>query len=116
MEDLHETSQSIGSLMITIYLMGYALGPLFLAPLSEIYGRYPVVVISTWAFNAFLLGCSFVGNMPGLIVLRLLAGTGGSAVMTIAPAMVADLYPVERRSFAMGMVLVGRLLCPIFLY
>lgn len=108
MEDLHEESQAVGSLMITIYLMGYALGPLFLGPLSEIYGRYPVVIISTWLFNIFLLGCSFVKTMSGLIVLRLLAGTGGSAVMTIAPAMVADLYPIERRSFAMGVVLVSR--------
>jgi MFS family permease len=41
-----------------------------------------------------------------LIIMRLLAGTGGSAVMSIAPAIVADLYPVERRSFAMGIVLV----------
>ena len=106
MAELHETSNAIGSLMITIYLMGYALGPLFLAPLSEIYGRYPVIVGSTWFFVAFLLGCGFAPSMPSLIVMRLLAGTGGSAVMAIAPAMVADLYPVERRSFAMGIVLV----------
>jgi MFS family permease len=86
--------------------MGYALGPLFLAPLSEIYGRYPVIVISCWCFNAFLIGCSFVNSMPALIILRFLAGTGGSAVMAIAPAIVADIYPVERRSFAMGIVLV----------
>lgn len=33
MVELHESSQSIGSLMITIYLLGWALGPLFLAPL-----------------------------------------------------------------------------------
>jgi len=39
--------------------------------------------------------------------MRFFAGTGGSAVMSIAPAIVADLYPVERRSFAMGIVLVS---------
>jgi MFS family permease len=108
MVELHETSNAVGSLMITIFLMGYAIGPLFLAPLSEIYGRYPVIVLSCWFFNAFLIGCGFAPNMPGLIVMRFLAGTGGSAVMAIAPAIVADLYPVERRSFAMGIVLV----CP----
>ena len=108
MAELHEPSQAVGSLMITIYLLGYALGPLFLAPLSEIYGRYPVIVLSCWFFNAFLIGCSFAQSMLGLIIMRFLAGTGGSAVMTIAPAIVADLYPVERRSFAMGIVLVSR--------
>ncbi|KAF2099939.1 membrane transporter [Rhizodiscina lignyota] len=112
MAELHETSQAIGSLMITIYLLGYALGPLFLSPLSEIYGRYIVIVISTWTFNVFLLGCGFVHSMPGLIVLRLLAGTGGSAVMAIAPAIVADLYHIERRGFAMGIVFIIQCLSP----
>lgn len=107
MAELHEPSQAVGSIMITIYLLGYALGPLFLAPLSEMFGRYIVVVLSSWFFVAFLIGCSFAKTMPGLIIMRFFAGTGGSAVMSIAPAIVADLYPVERRSFAMGIVLVS---------
>lgn len=112
MHDLHESSQAIGSLMITIYLLGYATGPLFLSPLSEIYGRYIVIVCSTWVFIAFLLGCSFVENMSGLIVMRLFAGMGGSAVMVIAPAVVADMYPVERRGWAMSIVFLVQSLSP----
>ncbi|KAF2666582.1 synaptic vesicle transporter [Microthyrium microscopicum] len=110
--DLHESSQAVGSLMITIFLLGYSIGPLFLAPLSEMYGRWPVIVGACWFFNAFLLGCSFAQNMPGLIIMRFLAGTGGSAVMAIAPAIVADMYPVERRSFAMAIVLVVQSVSP----
>jgi len=70
------------------------------------YGRYIVVVLSSWFFVAFLIGCGFAQTMVGLIILRFLAGIGGSAAMAIAPAFVADLYPIERRSFAMGIVLV----------
>jgi multidrug resistance protein len=110
--DLHTSSRAVGSLMVTIFLLGYCLGPLFLAPLSEIYGRKPVIIISSWLFNFFLLGCSFVQNMPGLIVLRFLAGTAGSAVMNLAPAIVADIYPIERRSFAMGIVLIVQSVSP----
>jgi len=106
LRDLHVTSRAVGSLMVSIFILGYCLGPLFLGPLSEIYGRRPIIIISSWFFNFFLLGCSFVQNMPGLIILRLLAGIAGSAVMTLAPAIVADVYPVERRSFAMGIVLI----------
>ncbi|KAE9964378.1 hypothetical protein EG328_010498 [Venturia inaequalis] len=112
MADLHESSQSVGSLMITIYLLGWALGPLFLAPLSEMYGRYIVVTLSSWFFVAFLIGCGFAQNMTGLIIMRFLAGIGGSAAMAIAPAIVADLYPIERRSFAMGIVLLIQTLSP----
>jgi MFS family permease len=74
---------------------------------SEMYGRYIVVTLSSWFFVAFLIGCGFAQTMPGLIIMRFLAGIGGSAAMAIAPAIVADLYPIERRSFAMGIVLVG---------
>lgn len=110
--ELHETSLVLGSFMVTIYVLGYAVGPLFLGPLSEVYGRYPVVILATWFFNAWLLGCALAPNMPGLVVMRFLAGIGGSAVMTIAPAMVSDLYPVERRAFAMSCVTMAQSVGP----
>ncbi|KIY01690.1 uncharacterized protein Z520_01828 [Fonsecaea multimorphosa CBS 102226] len=113
MKDLHESSQVLGSLMITIYVLGYAIGPLFLAPLSEIYGRYPVVMISSWIFMAWLLGCSFAPDMPSLIVMRFLAGVGGSAIITISPAVVGDLYPVERRAFGSAIIVGSQSLGPI---
>ena len=113
MVDLHEPSQVLGSLMITIFVLGYAIGPLFLAPLSEMYGRYPVVVASTWFFVAWLLGCSFAPNMPSLIIMRFLAGVGGSAVITISPAVVGDLYPVERRAFGSAIIVGSQSTGPI---
>ncbi|KIW02516.1 hypothetical protein, variant [Verruconis gallopava] len=112
LKDLHTSSKAIGSFMITIFLLGYCLGPMFLGPLSEIFGRRPIILISSWLFTLFLLGCSFVKNMAGLIVLRFFAGTAGSAVMNLAPAIVADLYPIERRSFSMAIVLIVQSVSP----
>jgi MFS family permease len=54
--------------MISIYVLGYAVGPLFLAPLSEMYGRVPIICGSSAFFNAFILGCSYVTlgyKLPG---------------------------------------------------
>lgn len=113
MVDLHEPSRVLGSLMITIFVLGYAVGPLFLAPLSEMYGRYPVVVISTWFFIAWLLGCGFAPSMSSLIVMRFLAGVGGSAIITISPAIVGDLYPVERRAFGSAIIIGSQSTGPI---
>jgi MFS family permease len=106
--DLHESSQIVGSLMVTIYVMGYAIGPLFLGPLSEIYGRYPVTILSTWFFDIWLMGSALAPTMPSLIIIRLLAGIGGSAVMTTAPAIVADMYPVERRAFSTSIIILAQ--------
>lgn len=40
--EFETSNETIGSFVVSIYILGYALGPLFLAPLSEIYGRLPV--------------------------------------------------------------------------
>ncbi|KAL2758000.1 hypothetical protein ACRALDRAFT_1040113 [Sodiomyces alcalophilus JCM 7366] len=98
--------------MVTIYILGFAVGPLFLGPLSEMYGRYPVVILSTWTFNAWVLGSALAPNMAGLIVMRFLAGVGGSAVMTLPPAIVADLYPVEQRASASSLIIMAQSLGP----
>lgn len=112
LEEFNEPSLMLGSFMVTIYVLGFAIGPLFLGPLSEIYGRRIVVVLSTWTFNAWVLGSALAPTMPALIVMRLLAGVGGSGVMTIAPAIVADLYPVEQRGFATSAIILAQSVGP----
>lgn len=112
MRDLHETSQVIGSLMVTIYLLGFSIGPLFLGPFSEMHGRYAVVILSTWFLNAWILGSALAPTMPALVIMRLLGGIGGSAVMTIAPAICADMFPIERRAFATAVITLARCLGP----
>jgi MFS family permease len=112
MNDLHESSYVIGSFMVTIFVLGFGIGPLFLGPLSEMYGRYPVVIASTWTFNAFMLGCALSPTMSGVIVMRLLAGIGGSGAMVIAPAIVADLYPLEERAFWSSIIILAQCAAP----
>jgi MFS family permease len=99
--------------MISIYVLGYAVGPLFLAPLSELYGRSLVVNCSTAFFNVFLLGCSFAPNMPSLIIMRLLAGIGGSAIMTIVSACIGDVFRVHERAAASAIVIGTPSISPI---
>ncbi|KAF2464969.1 MFS general substrate transporter [Lindgomyces ingoldianus] len=101
LEEYGLTSKTIGTLMISIFVLGYAVGPLFLAPLSEIYGRVLVINASNAFFNAFILGCSFAPNMMSLIVMRLLAGIGGSAIMTIVSAVIGDVSSAQTRSSVM---------------
>lgn len=113
LEDYGLTSQTIGTLMISIFVLGYAVGPLFLAPLSEMYGRVPVITVSSAFFNAFVLGCSFAPNMASLIIMRLLAGIGGSAVMTIVSAVIGDVFPVHERAAASAIVVGTPSLAPV---
>jgi hypothetical protein len=60
-----------------------ALGPLFLGPLSEIYGRNRVMQGANMFFLIFNLACAFSQNTTQLIVLRFLSGLGGSAPLAV---------------------------------
>lgn len=59
MEDLGETDPIKGALQVSIFLLSFALAPIFLAPLSEIYGRRVVLQCGNLFFAAFCLGGGF---------------------------------------------------------
>jgi len=74
MFDLGITDSTIGALQVSIFLFGYAIGPLVLAPLSEIYGRTIVTHIGNFAFVSFSVGAGFaqtVNLLPRAIRCRL---------------------------------------------
>ncbi|KAF2836813.1 MFS general substrate transporter [Patellaria atrata CBS 101060] len=113
MQDLNETSDILGSLMITIYVAGIAVGPLFLGPLSEIFGRYPVLICSSWFHVIFLIACGLAPTFASLIVFRLFAGVGAAAALTLAPAIVGDIFPIEKRAFGNTIVIFAQCLGPV---
>jgi len=100
------SSPTVGTLSISIFLIGYTLGPLFLAPLSEVYGRVRIVNAANTFLVISLMACALAPSMGALITFRVLAGLGGSAVMVTAPAIAADLYPVEKRGGATAVVVL----------
>jgi MFS family permease len=83
--------------------LGFATGPLIFAPLSEIYGRQIIFVISFGAFTAFNAGCAGSNNTGTLLVLRFFAGAFGSSPLTNAGGVIADIFPASQRGLAMGL-------------
>ncbi|GAB1214942.1 hypothetical protein ATERTT37_004123 [Aspergillus terreus] len=82
-KEFHNTSETVGALTVSIYLVGYVIGPLFMAPLSEIYGRRLVLASANVFFCVWQIGCALAPNMAALIVFRLLCGIGGAGCLTI---------------------------------
>ena len=91
----------------------HQVGPLFLSPLSEIYGRCIILNISNVFFCAFTLGCALAPNLGGLIAMRFFAGLGGSACLTIGTGVIADLFVASQRGKAVAMYSMGILFGPI---
>lgn len=105
-----ETSTVVAQLSVTIYLLGFVVGPLVVAPLSELYGRLWIYHICNAIFLGFAIGCALAKNMPMFIVFRFLTGCAGSAPLTIGGGTVADVMPQEKRGAAMAVFAMGPLL------
>lgn len=109
--DLNTTS-SIVNVSVGIYLISLGVFPMWWSNFSEKHGRRSVYVVSFILFFAFSIGCCFAPSIGALIVLRLLAGLGASAVQACGAATVSDLYIQEERGYALGLFYLGPLLGP----
>ncbi|OBT42472.1 hypothetical protein VE00_07918 [Pseudogymnoascus sp. WSF 3629] len=112
-EEFGNKSSTRSTLAVTVYVCGYAVGPLFFSPLSEIFGRRLILNIATSIFVLFQVGCALAPNISALIVFRLVTGIGGSACLTIGGGVVADLFEKEQRGLAMAFFSAGPLFGPV---
>lgn len=97
------TSKSASVLLVTIWELGEAAGPLLIAPLSEMYGRYPVMNVCTVGFILTTLLAVLSENSTMFIAARALTGVV-VATNVLNPAIVGDLFVSERRGSAMSLI------------
>lgn len=111
------TSEIELSLMLSIFILAYVIGPLFMGPLSEIYGRVIVLQLGNLFFLFFNLSCSLATSKSQMIAFRFLAGLGGSAPLALGGGVLSDLFTSEERGKAVSvyslMPLIGPALRPI---
>ncbi|KAJ1556406.1 hypothetical protein HK405_010112 [Cladochytrium tenue] len=104
-------------IIMTVFILAYAVGPFLLAPLSEIYGRVPVLQVSNAIFCVFNLLCGFAQNSGQLIAFRFLAGLGGSGPLVIGGGVLADVFHDTQRGLGMAIftlvVVLGPCVGPI---
>src|SRR5690242_2016332 len=82
-DEFNITNEVEAQLTLSIFVLAYAIGPLFLGPLSEIYGRVIILQLSNLFYLAWNLGCGFAQNSGQLMAFRFLSGLGGSAPLAI---------------------------------
>ncbi|KAF2734462.1 putative MFS multidrug transporter [Polyplosphaeria fusca] len=107
------TSPLLSSFTVSIYILGYFFGPLFLAPLSELYGRYPVYLVCAVLFTIFNIACALAPSLAALIFFRFLAGAFGGCPITIGAGTMGDLISVGNRGKVVAVWSMGPLMGPI---
>lgn len=83
MADEFDTAGFETYLMMSIFLLAYAVGPFILAPLSEMYGRVVVLQAANMVFLIFNTVCGFSQNKTQMFVFRFLSGLGGAAPQAV---------------------------------
>lgn len=85
-----------------MYILGFAIGPMFLAPLSEFYGRSPVYILTWFVLVVLQIGLALAPNIGTIIVIRFLAGFFGSAPLTNSGGTISDLWRRDESGFPMA--------------
>jgi DHA1 family bicyclomycin/chloramphenicol resistance-like MFS transporter len=95
--------------VLSIYFVGAGLGQLALGPLSDRFGRRPVILTSIVIVALTSLACSFATSISMLIMLRLLQGIGASGTTVIVVAIVRDLYEdhITPRVYSHASAIIG---------
>lgn len=104
--------KSLGSFSVTVYILGFCVGPLIIAPLTDIYGRTIIFRACSVFFLAFTLACSFSPSLECLIMFRFFAGCFGGAPMAIGGAVVSDMYDPGHREAPMAFYSAGTMMGP----
>ncbi|ETS86817.1 hypothetical protein PFICI_00645 [Pestalotiopsis fici W106-1] len=112
MVEFRSTSSITATFLLSIYVLGFAFGPLLAAPLSEIYGRRLLYVAGNVLFAIFTMGVALSNGLGMLLAFRFLMGLAGSVPLTIGSGSIADMMPVEMRGRALSAWAMGPLLGP----
>lgn len=113
MAEFGTSDNQIATFVVSVFMLGFALGPLLLAPLSELHGRLPIYHVCNVLFVIFSACCAVAQNAPMLIAFRFLAGAAGVAVVTCGSGSIADMMPPEKRGRAISIWAMGPLLGPV---
>ncbi|KAI9046987.1 hypothetical protein LZ554_009062 [Drepanopeziza brunnea f. sp. 'monogermtubi'] len=113
MEDFNSDDKIIASFIVSVYILGFAIGPLIIAPMCELYGRKKLYQCCNILFCIFTIACSEATNLHMLLAFRFFAGCAGVAPLTIGAGSIGDLMVAEKRGGAMAIFSVGPLLGPI---
>lgn len=113
MEEFHSDNVELASFVVSVFLLGFAFGPMVIAPMSEEYGRLPVYHVCNIGFVIFTIACAVSSNLNMLIAWRFFEGVFGSAPLTIGGGTIADIVVQEKRGGFMAIWAMGPLMGPV---
>jgi len=108
---------SVAQMTVSLYMVGIACSQIIMGPLSDRFGRRPVLLAGLCLMVIASAGCIFAESLPQLIVARFVQALGGATGMVVSRAIIRDLYSRERISAMISLVIavmmIAQMLSPL---
>src|SRR6266581_1399170 len=108
---------SIAQMTVSLYMVGIACSQIIMGPLSDRFGRRPVLLAGLGLMVAASAACIFAESLPQLIAARFLQALGGATGMVVSRAIIRDLYSRDRISSMISLVIavmmIAQMLSPL---
>ncbi|KAM0797413.1 MFS multidrug transporter-like protein [Usnea florida] len=109
-------STEVGILGLSLYVLGFACGPILWAPLSELKGRKLPLTIAMFGFSIFSIGSAVGKDLQTVLICRFFGGVFGSCPLAVVGAVFSDMFNNRTRGLALTVfsmtVFTGPLLAP----
>ncbi len=100
-------------LVVTSYVVGFAIGQLFQGPISDIFGRKPVLLVGLAIFALASFACVVAGSFEALLAARFLQGLANAAPRVVAVAVIRDIYGGRRMAEVMSFIMMIFIVVPV---
>jgi len=110
--DVFNASTASVQLVLTLFLGGIAVGQLVYGPLSDSFGRRPVLIAGLGLFLVGTVLCSLAWSLPALVAGRVMEACGGCAGMVLGRAIVRDIFDRDRAAGAIATITMAMSLAP----
>lgn len=108
---------SIAQMTVSLYMVGIALSQLIMGPLSDKFGRRPVLLSGLALMVAASVACIFAETLPQLIAARFFQALGGASGMVVSRAIIRDIYERDRVASMISLVIaalmIGQMVSPL---
>jgi DHA1 family bicyclomycin/chloramphenicol resistance-like MFS transporter len=108
---------SVAQMTVSLYMVGIACSQIIMGPLSDRFGRRPVLLAGLGLTVLASVACIFAQTLPQLIAARFLQGLGGATGMVVSRAIIRDLYSRERLgamiSLVVAVLMIAQMLSPL---
>src|SRR3954454_7472281 len=108
---------AIAQMTVSLYMVGLACSQIVMGPLSDRFGRRPVLIAGFGVMIAASVGCMLAETLPQLIAARFFQALGGATGMVVSRAIIRDIYERDRVASMISLVvaalMIGQMVSPL---